>query len=1142
MSPRVRRAALILLAPVTTLLLALAVLTVPSGAAAADPLPPVTNALPPTISGTASSGEVLQVDPGVWDPAAGTGFAYQWYSNGNVIAGATAATYTPSVSPWQSLNWPEFSVRVTASHEGYTDGSATSAAVTVKASNGAPTPSNTTPPVITNTAGSGAPVTGVPLTTDHGTWSAGGAFARQWLVEGAPVPGANGPSYTPGAGDAGKQISVRVYNTVGGLTGIATSAPTAATLGAPAQVAQPSAVRGDRAVTVSWTAPADHGSPITSYTVVASPGGKACAATDGLSCTVTGLQNGQAYTFTVVASSALGNSPASPASAAVTPAGLPGAPGTPVAERGNESATVTWPAADGNGAEITGYTVTASPGGSEVTVAGGTTTAGVTGLTNGTAYTFTVVATSAVGDSAASAASNSVVPVGVPHRVVRPVATAGDGTATVTWTEEGNEGQDVTTYTVTTSPGDTIVTVAGDKRTATVTGLANGTAYTFTVAATNASGAGPASEPSAAVTPAGAPLAVAKPIVARGNQSATVAWTAANGNGSPVTGYTVTTTPGGTSVTVDGSTTHATVTGLTNGTTYTFTVRASNAIGDGPASAPSAGVVPATVPTQVARPSAERRDGAARITWTAADGNGHPVTAYTVKAAPGGRTVIVDGTSTAATVDGLDNGIAYTFTVVATNTLGSGAVSEPSTEVVPAGRPGTVAKPAAVRGNASATVTWTATGGNGSPITGYTVTAAPGGRSATVDGDATSTTVDGLDNGTAYTFTVTAANDVGDGTPSQPSNAVTPAAAPGQVAAPSATRGDGAAVVTWTAAPGNGSAITGYTVRAHPGERPVDVAGTGTTALVDGLDNGTAYTFTVTASNLLGTGPASASSNAVTPAGVPGTVAKPTAVRGDASAVVTWSAANGNGAAVERYTVLSSPAGGACATTAGLSCTVTGLTNGTAYTFTVIATNPVGNSAASVPSDAVTPEVVSAQAPGAPATVRAQRGDRSATVSWTTADGNGSPVTGYVVTTHPGGQQTTVGATVREIVVPGLVNGTSYTFTVTATTAAGAGLASAPSNSVVPARRPGRVAKPTATVKGERPRLVVRWREPSAQGAPLTQYTVRVNGRSWVVAASKHRLVLRKLAAGTYRVSVVATNELGDAKASRTTTVRVRRP
>jgi hypothetical protein len=58
---------------------------------------------------------------------------------------------------------------------------------------------------------------------------------------------------------------------------------------------------------------------------------------------------------------------------------------------------------------VTGYTVTASPGGETCTTSGATSCV-VSGLANGTAYTFSVVATNAIGDSSASAASVSVIP------------------------------------------------------------------------------------------------------------------------------------------------------------------------------------------------------------------------------------------------------------------------------------------------------------------------------------------------------------------------------------------------------------------------------------------------------------------------------------------------------------------------------------------------------------------------------------------------------------------------------------------------------------------------------------------------------------------------------------------------------------
>ena len=84
-----------------------------------------------------------------------------------------------------------------------------------------------------------------------------------------------------------------------------------------------------------------------------------------------------------------------------------------------------------------------------------------------------------------------------------------------------------------------------------------------------------------------------------------------------------------------------------------------------------------------------------------------------------------------------------------------------------------------------------------------------------------------------------------------------------------ATAGDAKATVTWTAPSSNGgSKITKYTVTAQPGGRTATTTGA-TSVAVTGLTNGTAYTFTVTATNLAGTSPASAKSAAVTPIAPP---------------------------------------------------------------------------------------------------------------------------------------------------------------------------------------------------------------------------------------------------------------------------------
>lgn len=78
------------------------------------------------------------------------------------------------------------------------------------------------------------------------------------------------------------------------------------------------AIPGDAQVLLSWTAPSDGGSPITGYTVISSPGGITTTSTT-TSATITGLTNLTSYTFTVIASNARGNSPASVASSPVLP-------------------------------------------------------------------------------------------------------------------------------------------------------------------------------------------------------------------------------------------------------------------------------------------------------------------------------------------------------------------------------------------------------------------------------------------------------------------------------------------------------------------------------------------------------------------------------------------------------------------------------------------------------------------------------------------------------------------------------------------------------------------------------------------------------------------------------------------------------
>jgi RHS repeat-associated protein len=94
-------------------------------------------------------------------------------------------------------------------------------------------------------------------------------------------------------------------------------------------------------------------------------------------------------------------------------------------------------------------------------------------------------------------------------------------------------------------------------------------------------------------------------------------------------------------------------------------------------------------------------------------------------------------------------------------------------------RPGAPTNVPAQAGAAQASVSWKPPSDTGSaPLTGYVVTASPGGRTVEAAPDATGAVVNGLDPGIAYTFTVTASNKIGAGPASKPSLPVTPVTLP----------------------------------------------------------------------------------------------------------------------------------------------------------------------------------------------------------------------------------------------------------------------------------------------------------------------------------------------------------------------------
>lgn len=180
-------------------------------------------------------------------------------------------------------------------------------------------------------------------------------------------------------------------------------------------------------------------------------------------------------------------------------------------------------------------------------------------------------------------------------------------------------------------------------------------------------------------------------------------------------------------------------------------------------------------------------------------------------------------------------------------------------------------------------------------------------------------------------------------------------------------------------------------------------------------------------------------------AAVPGTPTDATATATNAQASVSFTAPTDDGGSpITSYTVTSSP-GSHSATCSASPCTVTGLTNGTAYRFAVTATNAAGTSDASALSTPVIPSTT----PGAPRNTSVVFGDASAVVSWDApSDDGGSPILGYTVVSDA--DRTTTACSASPCTVTGLTNGEPYSFHVIARNAVGASSVSVSSTSGTP--------------------------------------------------------------------------------------------
>jgi subtilisin family serine protease len=723
---------------------------------------------------------------------------------------------------------------------------------------------------------------------------------------------------------------------------------------APSVPTSLTAVGGVTQASLTWIAPTQSGgAEVTDYVVEYSSnsGSTWTVFADGVStstaATVTGLTNGTTYQFRVKAVSSGGTSEASSTATAIV--GVPSEPTSLSATPLGLSVRLSWTApAQNGGSVITDYVVQFSTDSGATwstfsdSVSTSTTTT-VTGLTNGLTYQLRVSAVNNVGTSAYS----SVV-IAVPWAASLPsapldlaIASYGLNQVGLSWTIPATNGGDtITDYVIeySSSSGSTWATFTdpvSSIRSTTVTDLVSGVSYVFRVSARNSAGTGDPSVVSAAVSPGvpTAPCCITEVLI--GPQYVALRWGAPTfDGGSTVTNYVVEyTIDDGVSWTTwsepTGNGTNRTITGLLDGVPHKFRISARNAVATGPPSDVSDAYTPLT-PTAPGRPLnavATANTGQVGLDWdTPTSDGGAPITDYLIEYSSNGGstwTTYVDTVSTAtiATIRTLPVGISVLFRVSAINSRGTGAASLNSNSITTIGAltndPFAGAEVFSGTTGAVSSSTLTASRESGEPSHGgYGASASIWYKwVATQDGtlvvDTRLSVFDTLLG--AYTGTQV--------------NALTTLAA-----------NDDSGGGTW-------SSVT-ITV----------VAGTSYFFAIDGYGNRKGSTtlnwqFTVAPEPTAPSAPRNVRGSA-----------------GDQLVTLYWESPLDSGSrTITSYIATSSPGSKTCTSTGALTCTVRGLTNGVAYTFSVTATNAIGTSAASTASDPVTP--AAASTPEAPTTL-----------------------------------------------------------------------------------------------------------------------------------------------------------------------------
>ena len=628
---------------------------------------------------------------------------------------------------------------------------------------------------------------------------------------------------------------------------------------------------------------------------------------------------------------------------------------------------VTWdpPASPGSSAIHT-YRIIVSPGNFSGVVGGSITRFDLFPLDYTTTYNISVTAINSTEESIPATTSiTTPTPPSPPSILLSSDFDTDTLDFRISWTAPSSDGGSaITGYRITGSPGNLLAETNASTTTYVFADLLPTTTYTFNIIAINSIGVSSPdtitiTTPTVAYPPINATLSTS---VVEDVISSTIAWDVPTFNGGlPITGYSITGSPGNLLATTNASTRTCTFTGLTVNTAYTFNITATNIAGSSSPAVVSVSTnfLPISPPRNLSGAIAVTDVISSTITWDppSSDG-GAPIRNYLIYISPGNLSFARLPSERTFTYSDQSPNTTYTFNIIATNISGSAdpAIITVITPTVPSS-PRNASSTIAVTDVISSTITWdTPSSDGGTAITGYTITGSPGTLSGSTNASTRTFTFTGLTGTTTYTFNIIATNIIGNSDPLTltVTTPVSPSS-PRNISSTISVTDVITSTITWDTPSSNGGAsITGYTLTGSPGNLSGSTNASTRTFAFTPLSPDTLYTFTVTAVNIIGNSD-SATLTVTTPT-VPSSptsllttiVETPISAGTNIDCVVSWSVPSSDGrTAITGYTITGSPGALSGSTNASTrTFTFTGLLSATLYTFTVTATNIVGTSVA----------------------------------------------------------------------------------------------------------------------------------------------------------------------------------------------------